>query len=302
MRTSSVWANAEFIKDNFIPLVLNGDCTRQEMTATFMKRLKGHFSNETAVATPSGKMLSAWAEDGLKRWKALPKEERTRLEDLGAYVVSKDPAPPEGGLVLKVFARPLTRNSAGVWEIYRNPKAHLSQEPGRDFLWLTATEWKSLVPASARTGDLHAVPPGIVDRLCRRYLIDLVRIGGEGGPRGREQVIVQELALTVEDAGSDRIRLRLDGSARYRSRGPENGTGAKEGREDAFRLLGYLDYDVRAEQFRRFDVIALCETGHYDEIGKKLQPLGIAFELTPAKEGVDRVRPHSLYHDYFGKK
>src|SRR5438046_1298657 len=34
------------------------------MTAAFMKRLKGHFSNEFAVATPNGKLLSGSADEG----------------------------------------------------------------------------------------------------------------------------------------------------------------------------------------------------------------------------------------------
>src|SRR5262245_34794365 len=135
-----------------------------------------------AVATPNAKLLSGSAEEGLKRWKALPHDERTKLDDLGKYDVSKDPAPPASGLGLKVFARPLDRASAGQFVIYRNPKAHLSQEPGRDFLWLKADECKALIPASPRKGDTLTVPDAVVDRLCRRYLIDLVRIGGEGGP------------------------------------------------------------------------------------------------------------------------
>jgi len=39
------------------------------MVAKFMKRLKGHFSNETAVSTPNGEMLSPYPEEGLQNWK-----------------------------------------------------------------------------------------------------------------------------------------------------------------------------------------------------------------------------------------
>jgi hypothetical protein len=296
-----VWTQAEFIRDNFVPLVLDGDCTRQEMTANFMKRLKGHFANEMAIATPNGKLLSAYAEGGLKAWKELPRTERTKLDDLGKYDVSRDPAPPAGGLVLKVFARPLERDSAGVLHVYRHAKAHLSQEPGRDFLWLTAEEKKALTPASVSKGDIIKVTAAIADRLCRRYLIDLVRIGGEGGPRNPNNVRSQELTLTVEEAG-ERVRLRLEGTARYMTHGPEFGVTNREGREDVFRLRGMVEYEAKTGMVRRFDAVALCETGHYDEIGKKVTPLGIAFELTSAELPADRVRPHSWYHDYFSGK
>jgi hypothetical protein len=297
-----VWQNAAFITDNFIPLVLNGDCTRQEMVAAFMKRLKGHFANEMAVATANGKFLSGDLAGGLKKWKELPKQQRSQLDNLGVYDPKRDPAPPEGGLVLKVFARPLQRDKPGSQlRIYRNEKAHLSKEPGRDHLWMTATEAKSLLPAKLQRGASKAVPPALVDRLCRRYLIDLVRIGGEGGPRRREDVVSQQLTMTVEEVAEQHVRLRLEGSAVYKTRGRENGVPLGE-RRDTFDVRGVVEVNRISGQFRRFDAVALCETGHFDEIGRKLMPLGIAFELTAAKKPIDRVRPHSFYREYFGRK
>src|SRR5262249_34907252 len=142
-RVSSLWKRADFITANFIPVVLNGDCTRQEMTARFMKRLARHFANETAVVTPNGQVLSHDPEQGLAKWKKLPAAERRQFDDLGRYDPKSDPQPPEGGLILKVFARGLERDEQGRLQIYRHPRAHLSQEPGRDFLWLTGGEWQS---------------------------------------------------------------------------------------------------------------------------------------------------------------
>jgi hypothetical protein len=270
------------------------------MVGKFMKRMAGHFANETAVVTPNARVLSAWPEEGLAKWKKLPEAERQTVEDFGTFDPKLDPAPPPGGLILKVFARGLAR-ADGRLEIYRNPKANLSREAGRDFLWMTQAEWKSLVPVEPRVGERRAVPAPLVDRLCRRYLIDLVRVGGEGGPRSRANTLHQELTLTVESADADRVRLRLDGSAAFRTYGPEHGAPGKEGRVDAFGLLGFLDYDARKQAFTRFDVVALSETGHFDEAARKILPLGVAFELTRGEKPADRVRPHSLYADYFGK-
>jgi hypothetical protein len=271
------------------------------MVARFMKRLAGHFANETAVATPNGKLLSGSPAEGLAKWKKLPKDQRTRLADLGTYDPKRDPAPPPRGLILKVYARGLVRDADGNLRIYRNPKAHLTKEPGRDHLWLTEAEWKSLLPARAARGDRWTVPVAITDRICRRYLIDLVRIGGEGGPHRREYVLSQKLWLTVEAASAAALRLRLDGSACFATHGREHGVRGKE-RRDTFQLLGFLNYDAKKKALTRFDIVAFCPTGHFDEIGNKLVSLGVAFELSRGQTPADRVRPHSLYDGYFAKQ
>jgi hypothetical protein len=282
-------------------VVLDGDCTHQPMAAVFLKRLANHFANATAVATPNGKVLSGDLDKGLALWKKLPVAERQQLDDLGLYDPKLDPHPPEGGLILKVFARPLERDTDGKLHSYHHPKAHLSHEPGRDFLWLTKTEWESLLPAAPEVGQTKPVPAALTDRICRRYLIDLVRIGGEGGPRHSKDVLAQTLSLTVTGVSAKKVGLRLEGVAKYVTHGEEFGVLAKAGRTDTFHLLGYLNYDPAAKKVTRFDIVALSETGHYDQIGTKNVALGVAFELTTGTTPADLVRPSSLYHDYFGK-
>lgn len=283
-------------------MVLNGDCTRQDMTAAFMKRLAKHFSNEMAVVTPNGQMLHHSAEEGLKKWRALPVDERTKLDDLGVYDLKKNPAPPPGGLVLKVFARGLEKAEQDQWKIYRNPKAHLSQEPGRDHLWFTEEEWRSLIPAEPTEGETAIMPAPLADRICRRYLIDLVRIGGEGGPRSSKDTLSQELHLTVMQATPAKLKLQIVGLPRFVTRGEEFGVKDKAGRIDAFHVEGALEYDRRAKKITRFDMTALSEAAHYDQIARRLVGLGVTFELTPATTPADRVRPHSYYADYFDSK
>jgi hypothetical protein len=131
------------------------------MVGRFMKRMAGHFANETAVVTPNAKVLSHSLAEGLAKWKELPRQERKNLDDLGAYDPRREPAPPAGGLILNVYARGLTRDGEGRWHIYRNPKAHLSREAGRDHLWLTEAERRSLVPADPKKGVRAAVPDGL---------------------------------------------------------------------------------------------------------------------------------------------
>jgi hypothetical protein len=264
-----------------------------------MKRLAGHFANETAAVTPNGKMLSHYAAAGLAAWKKLPPSERTHLDDLGKYDTKLVPTAPEKGLILKVYSRPLVRDADGKWQIYRNPKSHLTRESGRDFLWLTQAEWKSLLPARPKEGERFDVPDALVDRFCRRYLIDLVREGGEGGPHATANVIAQKLTLTAQTVSQTSVCLRLEGSARFKVQGREFGALDLAERTVTYQLLGFLGYDVRQSVFTRFNIVATSSSGHYDEHARKVVPLGVAFELTPGRLPADRVRPSSLYRDYF---
>jgi hypothetical protein len=271
------------------------------MVARFFKQVARHFANEVAVVTPNARLLAHSPDAGLKKWQQLPASERKRLDDFGPYDAKLDPQPPAGGLILKVYARGLVPNAEGRLQVYRTKVAR-SLEPGRDSLWLTAAEAKALVPARPRQGQQHGVPEPIVDRICRRYLIDLVRVGGNGGPRRPEDVLGKDMHLTVEKVTPDLLNLRLDGSARLTTRDAGSGARGKEGKVDTFQILGFLAYDRQGQVFKRFDMVALSETGHYDEINVKTLPLGVAFELTGDKTPTERFRPSSFGKDYFGER
>jgi hypothetical protein len=281
--------------------VLNGDAgSRPGLVANFFKRVAKHFANEVAVVTPNGRLLAHSPDEGLRKWKTLPADERRRLDNLGEYNASLDPEPPPGGIILNVFARGLVRDAGGRLQIYKTEVAR-SLEAGRDHLWLTESEWKSLIPAAARRGDTLTVPQPITDRMCRRYLIDLVRVGGNGGPRRPEHVLAERLRLTVEEATPERVRLRLDGTARLATHDPNGGARGKEPKVDAFRVQGFLTYNVKARKLTRFNAVAFSETGHYDEIHRRVLPLGVAFELARGDTPAERVPPSSFGKDYFGK-
>jgi hypothetical protein len=271
------------------------------MAGTFRKRIKGHFANEVAIVTPNGKLLSAYPEDALKKWKELPEAERKTLEDLGKYDPALDATPPTKGLILKVYTRSLARNADNQLLIYRNGQGRdvHSQEVGRDYLWLSEPEWRALVALDAKQGDTYALPEAVVTRLCRHYLLDVVRIGGNGNTR--QPPLSQQFRMTVEEITADQIRLRLDGAARYRVVGQQNFGADKDGREEAYQALGYLHYDRKKNACSRFDMVAFSEAGHYNEAAGKVLPLGIAFELTAGATPADRIPPAAYSKDYFGK-
>jgi hypothetical protein len=270
------------------------------MVVTFFKRIARHFANEVAVVTPNGKLLSHSPADGLKKWKHLPKAGRKTLEDLGKYNSALDPKPPANGLIFKVYARGLRRDSAGRLQIYKTKVAR-SLEAGRDHLWLKQAEWQALVPVRFRPGEKVQVPAALLDRICRRALIDLVRVGGNGGPRRPEEVLSRSARLTVQAVTPRWVRLRLDGSARLATHDAGSGALTRAGKVDVFHLAGVVEYDRQKKAFTRFEVVALSETGHYDEINRKALPLGVALELTRGDSPADRVPPSSYGKDYFGK-
>ena len=274
--------------------MLNGDCGKQELGRTFLKRIKGHFANEVAVVTPNGEYLSSSLTAGLQKWKELPAEQRKKLEPMGAHDPDLEAAPPPGGLILQVFSRALAR--VGGELVPYKTKVSRSWEPGRDFVWLTESEWRSLIPATPQPGAAQVVAAPIQDRLIRRYLIDLVRVGGNGGPRRPEQVLARELTVTVEQVSPTMIRLRLKGSARL-----SNGEGPikEQPRIDAFQLTGRVEYDVTRKTINRFELLAFSQTGHFDEINNEVHPLGILFERLEGNTPAERSPPSSWGKDYF---
>ena len=276
--------------------MLNGDCARSEAGGKFLRRIAAHFANQTAVVTPNGKRLPGSFDAALAAWKKLPASERKRLDDLGKY--DPGPSPPPGGAVLKVYARWLHRDPAGRLQLYKT-KVSRSWEPGRDFLWLTAAECKALVPAAPRKGESLAVSDAFADRICRRVLIDLVRVGGNGGPRRPDEVLAKSLRLTVEGVSAERVRLRLDGSARLATHDHGSGARGKAPKVDDFRLLGFVEYDAGKKRLTHFDLVAFSETGHFDEIAGKTLPLGVSLELVTGDTPADRQPPSSFSKDYF---
>lgn len=282
-----------------MPLVLNGDAGNQPgMASTFFRRVAKHFANEMAVVTPNGQLLSHNLDEGLRKWQAIPADRRRKLDDLGMFDESYLPSPPPRGLILQVFSRGLIRDDQGELNIYKTEVAR-SFEPGRDYLWLTESEATSLVPDELKAGSRLPVAERIVGRICRRYLIDLVRVGGNGGPRRREEVLSNSMQTIVEGATDGKVTLRIEGTARLATH--DAGSGATKGKPkiDEFRLLGFAAYDRTTKQFSSFKLIAFSETGHYDEIHDKLLPLGVLFELSPTNAPAGQIAPSSYAKDYF---
>jgi hypothetical protein len=257
------------------------------------------------VLTAGGRLLAyrnhrdpaavrALLREGLRQWQALPAAERRP----GAVEVGSPGKPdayyshtlPPGGLVVNVHTRILDRGADGLCRgscrvVGGNLAAH-------DHLWLTEAEWKSLVPADARAGQSFPVPRRLMMRLFRFHLIDNTR--GEPPAWSVKQVRRASMTLTVEEAGPEGLKLRLDGSALL-------ATAADPKRADRgfdVRLLGYLHYDAGKKRLDRFDVVAVGDhwgEGPYTGGARPGRtPLGVAFSLAGGDAPADRVPPQWL--------
>jgi hypothetical protein len=137
----------------------------------------GYFSCLSA----GGKWLGhAPSEKVLETFRSLPEAERkpaaidVRDLDSGETAI---PAPPPDGLVLRVHCRFLARDERGGLRHVTQADFPRSSgdlgfllEPNTDYLWLTAQEWRALIPAGPAKGQEarrfvgtqradHALPP-----------------------------------------------------------------------------------------------------------------------------------------------
>lgn len=267
-----------------------------------------------ACLTAAGKFLANDPVKALAVWQSLPASERKP----GAVVVADEetpdarklqPAPPPDGVILRLFYRNLARAADGEPRLatqadfpFGNQRVNLDAQP--NYLWLTEAEWRSLIPATPKKGDRARVASAIADRICLQYLHPVLAFCACTG-WSKEQRRTQELQLVVEEVSAERIRLRLDGSARL---GAASISAKVTDLKGPFgyepSIQGYIDYDRKAKRFTRFDFVAYGDVYGYpntDDLSWKpswrpgRQPLGIAFELvsgaTPGERVPARVVP-----------
>jgi hypothetical protein len=132
-------------------------------------------------------------------------------------------------------------------------------------------------------------------------LIDLVRVGGNGGPRRAEDYLAGEASLTITRVSPEAVELKLAGAAKVATH--DGGSGAKGNlpKIDEYSLAGTLVYERGTQRFSRIDLIAFSPTGHFDEIHNKTLPFAVTFELIPGKTAAERLPPSSFGDDYFAR-
>jgi hypothetical protein len=229
----------------------------------------------------SGRLLSKGdVKEALKRFQSLPESERApgavQVPEHGPYDQQHPPAPPEGGLVLKIHGRMLAREPEGRLrhvrlddfplmarrdDLFIEASRHLT-ESNLDLLWITRSEWQSLVPQNPTAGQRVRVPDSIVLRVCRFHLIP-TRMYGEGGEWRLTDVRRGEMELVVEAVTPGEIRFSAVGACHMGSEFDADKATVPNGplpRGYAADLRGHLVYDRSAERFVRIDLLAMGES------------------------------------------
>ena len=325
----------KLITESFVPLSVYGADQRRKDSVGQLYRDAGlnldKFEARQFCLTARGKVLEETGFEGidlekaLEKWKSLPLSERGP----GAIKVDKQravdpqsngPTPPAGGLILKVFTRVLMHDDEGKLRYVKGKELRYGEQgnltleadyqQGRTaaheaqphHMWLTETEWRSLMPTNPKKGDAVAMPSGLTDRILRWHLNPL-RFYGRYGPDAlsRKDIRTGQLTLTVDTIAADTVRLRLDGFGKIGAVPPPAIVEGKVASLDQWgyepRVLGFLEYDPRKRIFTGFDIVALGE--HFGRLGNGrrapsrigIQPLGIAFQLVKGDKPADRIPP-----------
>jgi hypothetical protein len=226
------------------------------------------------------------------------------------------PAPPEGGLVLRVHARFLARADDGQLRHAQTTdfplmlaKANVLRswnlflQPNTEYMWLTRNEWLAMVPANPAKGQKLKVNPAIAMRMARFHLTPQRATTSEGGIIHPKRVKEARLRLKVESVTPQIIHMKLEGRVHWGSDFESDKATTPNGplaQGYATPIDGRLEYDLKKRAFTRFDIVALGDTwGRWgDANGRSMyverpgrSPFGFAFELASGDTPTDRIPP-----------
>ena len=268
----------------------------------------------------SGKFLGGRPCDAvLEKFNELPAAERKP----GALIFEQlnnaqqlIPAPPEGGLVLRVHARFLARADDGQLRYAQTTdfplmlaKANVLRswnlflQPNTEYMWLTRNEWRAMVPTNPAKGQKLKVNPAIAMRMARFHLTPQRATTSEGGIIHPKRVKEARLKLKVESVTPHKIQMKLEGRVHWGSDFESDKATTPNGplaQGYATPIDGRLEYDRTKRAFTRFDIVALGDTwGRWGDANQKSMyverpgrsPFGFAFELTTGDTPTDRIPP-----------
>jgi hypothetical protein len=227
----------------------------------------------------------------LAKWDALPEEKRfaPRAYDPSDATVRTEKTYPEDGLVLMESMRDLPRKPppAGDW---------LAGSWNKDYVWFRKEEARQFLPKRREKGATRQVPKKLVNRLAAHHLVDYVQCIGY--PYEYKTIKYASLTSTVVRAGSDQIVLRLEGRSKASQQGARGDANPRRSNTDQWRgvevsLLGRATYDVKAEKFKTFDMVAIGKRWGGLRWKDEGGPIGFEFRIAPGR-AMDRTPPYGL--------
>lgn len=328
-RAPSLWndASIKLIKEKFIAVAVPTDvCRAKTPEGEFLRGAGIHkiwvtSSGYMSCVSASGKFLGNGLPTVkiLAAFQKLPETERApgviKFRDLDPRE-RLIPSPPKGALVLRVHGRFMSRTVQGdlCYTIgedfvqFRSKKGVLRSyrmlfEPNVESMWLTETEWKSLVPEHPTSGQKVAVLPAIGERIARFHLSPRRALTSEDGIVPKRAIRAAKLTLVVDDVRPERIRLRMTGFVHTGTVYDEAKATTPNGPLGfgyATPIHGILDYDRTKKVFVRFDMIAPGDVwGRWGDANGDSQqverpgraPVCFAFELASGDSPSNRIPP-----------
>lgn len=227
-------------------------------------------------------------------------------------------APPPGGIVLTSYFHYLRRTEDGKIGRLLKPVGKFTvtdfgqtwcpfndnyATPGVGWMWVAEREWKALVPADPKKGDVVPIP----QQLRQRLLLFPPWESTWGSP---DAIQKDNLVARVQEVTPGEIRLRLEGSVLlieessqplghvFKPKSQTNLPATYHSKAMDARLEGVLVYDRRAAKFTRFDVVVLGDTwgAMLGGLMYTRWPIGFCFELDMGdyEEGYSRGIPAAM--------
>jgi hypothetical protein len=271
--------------------------------------------NHLVVATAGGRVLGSGNNLKLRKeelapvleeYRKLPESERKpQLPDPSQAVPAQraTPRPPAGGLIIRGYCTYMKKQKDG--RLDRATEFYYKENPDRwaaetqsDMLWLTQSEWQSLVPADPTPGSRTDVAHPIQKRFFCTIGIEYMQ-GSVNSLPARDM----NMTLTVGKVTPDAVELRLDGYATLGKEFDANLRGQPNTRGCEVRVIGYLTYDRQKKALTRLDVVGvgaawgMKRTDRLEvRLGDYPWTYGIAWELVEGDSPVDLIPPYNLLH------
>lgn len=237
----------------------------------------------------------------LKKWASLPESKRfvRRAIDSRGATPREQGIYPHDGLVLVESMRDLPRipphdeTYAGSWN--------------KDFAWFRKEEARAFLPPRCFPGARSQVPSNLVKRLAAHHFVDYVQCIGY--PFDYKTIEYAWLTSTVVSVQGSLVRARLDGASKTSQDGPRGQAGKdnqdqlNQWRGVEVKILGWVTYDMAAEKFRQFDLVALghrwggVSGSRWEDFDRN--PIGFEFRHATNRPE-DRTPPYGLAWEAFG--
>jgi hypothetical protein len=304
----------EYVVKHFVPLALDTYFRGNSHELEFCNKVRAG-GNHLVVVSAAGQTLSKGdlrlrrkeLEGALKEFAALPKEQRTpTIADPATAQAPKRPVPtpPVNGLILRGYCTYLRENARQ--QLVRSREYYYKENPDRwvaetqsDLLWVTESEWKSLIPANAKPGERLEVAQPIQKRFYSTLGLDYMEGSVNALPTRNST-----LSLIVEKVDDQALVLRLDGYGHMGKEFDVQLRSKPNSRGCELRVLGTVHYDRKKRAITRFDVVGV---GHawgnkMDYVRREIRLdqypwlYGIACELVTGGDPQDLIPPYNLLH------